>query len=640
VNKNELVELIEYHREKYENLTPEISDAEYDALEDQLRELDAKHPLLERTGPRKKKRKEHFKKIKHEMPMFSLSKLHTVDDFKTFASQFQSTEFLGGEKLDGFSLSLVYKKGKLKHAITRNDGYEGYDIVRNVRKMKNVKETLPVDDLSLRAEIVLLQEDFEELNKIRFEEEGKELVNLRNAIGTVKRLDGKYQEFFTVIYYNVTGEYDTELEKLEFIESLGLEVVDHKLLKTNEEASTYYSDYIIIRMGLNHDIDGLVFKLNDLVEAEKFDNTTIPKTQKAWKFPNMMIEALILFIEWNIEAGDRITPVAVLEPLNILMPNGVKVPIENDAHMRKIIGAKMGRATLSNWGWMKDKNIDVGDIILVERANDVIPYVAGVSEKGNQKTSVPTECPVCQGEVIVEERLVKCGNSSCPAKQLDQLVTWVNKLGIMNIGFSTIKTFYDQGLLKTPVDYYQLSVEKIASLEGKGEKSGLRLIGEINSKRKITLATFLAGLAIETLGSSTSEKLVGAGLDSFDKLFEATFDELVEIPDVGEVTAQKIIEGLIDRKPIILELLEFVEIEAPEVQKGNTLEGLSFCITGSLSKKRPEFEKFIKLHGGKIAGVSKTLSYLVVGENPKSKLQKAEKLGVPVIDENKLMEMI
>jgi DNA ligase (NAD+) len=641
----ELEGLIEYHRNKYYNEEPEISDADFDSLFDLLSELDPENQLIQKTGTEIAK-DSPWEKAKHKMKMFSLSKIHTPEECQELFDTYKGS-YLMQEKLDGSSIELCYKGGKLVQAITRGDGYVGEDITRNVMKMKNVKSTVSCkDEFSLRGEIVLRQDDFEVINKLRFENDESELINLRNgANGTAKRFDGKYSEYLSLLYYDVENrtnpeEFQFEEDKLNFIVSLGLIPVQYKMIETPEEAYQYYLDYIKNRLSLDHDIDGMVIKLNDCVLSSQLDDT-IPKTQKAWKFPNAQLECQVLDINWQLKQGEKINPVASLKSLFVLLPDGSKQLALNSKHVQKILGAKINNVTLNNLEWINEKNLGLMDVVVVERANDVIPKLIKVVKKSGLPIKIPDVCPRCGQKTTIEGRFLCCKNPDCPAKTMDILLNWIEALDIQDIGNKTVVKFHELGMVNEPADFYKLEVQRIAEIEGMGEIMGNKIISQFNNKKELSLVEFLVGLAINNCKRKTTEKLIESGYDTLDRVRSLTVEEIAQIKGFAEKTAEVIVKGLQDRSNIINNLLEYVSIKSIEKkQVGDKLKGLSFCITGTLSKKREEIERIIKDNGGSTGGVSKKLSYLIVGTEPGSKLYKAQQLEVKVINELQFEDLL
>lgn len=642
-----LEEEIQKHRDAYYDDQQEISDSAYDDLEENLKEIDPNNELLKKTGASRKP--SPWKKAKHVMPMFSLDKLkdyHTSDDLhKKIPTDFYVQE----HKLDGLSLEVIYKNGKIYQAITRGEGIEGEDITRNVLKMKNVKENISCkSDLSVRAEILLFEEDFVKVNELRVKNGDDAFINQRNgAGGLARKLDGTFSEYDSVLFYDIyfhDNEYgfDTEIEKMEFLEkTFGVDAVaPYKLVKL-KDVNQSYKDELLLRMSLSYEIDGLVFKMNDLIKAdviEQENNNENPKTQIAWKFPPSQIECVLEAVNWST-SGDRITPVGNIKPTHIILPDGSKKPITDMKEVAKHVGVRISNVTLNNLDWMKEKNIGLGDSVLIERANDVIPFLVGVIKSTGKNIEIPNECPSCGGKTEVKGCFLRCVEPLCPAKTLDILLKWIEIFKIKDFGASRIAKLHEMNVLNEPADFYKLQTDKISCIDGMGEKTADKIMSQF-AKKEVSLQNLLSGLAIDLIGESTVEKIISAGYDTLDKVLVITENEISSISGLGEKIGESFVSGMQERKPIILNLLNVVSIVKEEKSTTDILSGKTFCVTGTLSMKRDVIEKIVKDNGGKIAGVTKKLDYLIVGTDAGSKQTKAQDLGVKCINEKEFLSLI
>jgi len=649
MTKKERVEqlelLIEQHRDAYYTDQQEIPDSVYDGLEDELKVLDPKNKVLKKVGASRKPTP--WQKAKHFMKMGSLDKLKDTNTCDDLYRKIKTDWFVQELKLDGLSIEIVYINGVFTQATTRgDDGVYGEDITRNVIKMKNVKKEIPdKNNLSLRAEIMLYESDFQIVNKLKADDGDKPFINARNgAGGLARKLDGTYSEYDTLLYYDIfyhdmTNPFKTEIEKMEKIESFGLETSPYKLvhIKDVEQA---YKDELIARISRPYDIDGLVYKMNDLVKAEEIerDNDNNPKTQIAWKFPASRIECVMNTVNWSV-SGSRITPVGGLIPTFVLLPDGTKKEITNVQQLIKQMGVRIANVTLNNLEWISEKGLGLNDSVIIERANDVIPALIGVVKSSGDKIEIPNECPSCGGGTEIKGRFLHCSNPKCPEKILDVLLKWVEVHKIMGLGSGILTKMVDANLISEPADFYKLQWNRIASIDGLGDKTADKV--SIQFKKEITLQQLIEGLSIENIGGSIIEKIIASGFDTIDKMFAITPDDIVNIEGCGEKTAEFFIEGLQLRKSMVINLLNVITItEAKNESVSDKLQGKTFCITGTLTKKRGEVEDIIKQNGGKIASVSKKLDYLVVGIDAGSKQTKAEQMGVQCISESDLMRMI
>jgi DNA ligase (NAD+) len=627
-----------------------ISDKEFDDLKEELRRLSPNDPVLKTIGsPVPKSTK--WEKSKHSIPMGSLNKVNTFEEFSKWCSKIKS-QYVMQEKLDGISISIEYNEGKLVKALTRNDGIEGQDITKNVIRMQNVKENLPNSfSGSLRGEIILTSENFEMINFILKNQDEDEFENQRNAAsGISTNFDGKFSEYLTVLYYNVTGKYDDENSKLDYIETfLKLAVVNSYYCKTEKECEKVYNEYVDYkRENLNYVIDGMVVKVKWIEAQNKLGiKDGIPKGQIAWKFPNMQAKTKILNVVRQLGISGQITPVAILEPI-------------------KLCGVIISRASLSNYGIFKSFNFHYNDEVIIERCNDVIPGVVKNLGKGSgELINYPQICPVCNHETIIIENTVKrngkieiikierCINDNCVGKFLGNLKKWANTV-FDGKGFAekTIELLYKNGLIKMSDDFYKLKDEQLLNLEKFGKRKSEIVLDVINSGRKITLEKFIGGLNIDNFGESRAELLIENGYNTIEDFLTITLDKLVSIDGIGEIVAMTFIEGREKKRELINNLLNYVEIE--EIEKvepsSNKFEGKSFCFTGAINKiddtgkryTRSMMENLVVQNGGSVSSVNKNLTYLVQADvnSISSKTKKAVKLGVKILSENDFFDMV
>jgi len=603
---------------------PVMSDAKYDALFDELRDLDPANPVLKRVGTKIKDAR--LRKVKHEIPMGSQSKVNTKDDFLAWVKKTGADRFTVQEKLDGLSVELVYEKGELKTAITRGDGEEGEDVTHTVSEMSNVFGTLPDKFTgSLRGEIMFTKKAFDQLV-------GKsgEYTNPRNAAaGLTRRKDvHKAVPHMSVTYYDcLTDKLDFEKEhhKIRFMENaLKLGCVFTKVCSLDNAIAWYESYQEELRAELDHEIDGLVIKVADLEAQEALGETDgRPKGQVAWKFANEMRSTILEDVEWDVGLGGRVTPVAILKPVGI---GGVTVT----------------RATLHNVSNMTKLGVWKGAEVLVCRAGDVIPRLEQVVKpaKGN-KFGYPTECPRCKAPTKFEGEFLTCPNSQCPAKIRGDILKWINTLGIDQAGESFVNAAVDAGLIKDPADLYTLQEDKLSKLPGFGKSSAKTIVDNVNKAKEIPLAKFLGALNIQNASESTFSALVNAGFETLDDLRTAAIKKMSLARGIGDTTAQVIFNGLAVKATLIDKLLKNgVSIKKKVVGK---LTGRSFCFTGEISIKRPDAVKLVESMGGEVkSSVSKGLSYLVQASatSNSTKSQKAKSYGTEVIGESEFFKLV
>lgn len=612
-----LVESLRQAQEAYTNDEPVMSDAEFDGLEDLLRDLDPNNAYFAEVGA---KPTSGWRKVKHAAPMGSLSKAKTLHELGVWhADAGRPRALVVSEKLDGISLSLKYKDGKLVQAATRGDGEEGDDITRNVLLMQGVRKTLGEKFTGhLRAEVIL--------TKSAHKKYVPEYKNLRNAAAGISKRekDPALCKCLLVVCYQVlSDDFDLESKEDEFLwlEEQGCTLPQWEM-GTLEQVNTMYEQYIAHeRAALNYDIDGLVVEVNDLEAAEELgDSDNRPKGSCAFKFPHEEQPTKLTSIPWQVGNSGRVTPVAYFD--------GVK-----------LAGATVGQASLHNVGnvtrlWGTRPR--VGDTILVSRRHDVNPYVEKVLTRGKGKRlDVPTQCPSCDSKLSMDGAYLVCTNhDACPAQQSGAIKRWVKKLDIKGWGNAIIESLCESGMVENIADLYKLSVDQLAehSIGGKrvGKSKAQTVLKNLHAKKVLPLGDFVGSIGIDMWGRSMCQLLVDAGYDTLDKMEVASVHDLAAVSGVGDIMARAFVEGFRHYgSSMAAILIAGVEIKAPVV--GGSLEGKSFCFTGIRNR---ELEDRIKDAGGAVkSGVGRGLSFLVA-KNPKStsgKAKKASDYGVPVI---------
>jgi DNA ligase (NAD+) len=657
MSKEEMKALLLKAADAYYNKSNSIiSDAEFDKLYDEFKSLHPNDPFLKTLGS-PVDRSSAWEKATHKIPMGSLNKVTNIDEFLDWARKHKIYEVCISEKLDGISIDLEYYKGKLVKAITRGDGEVGEDITKNALKMQNVKTHLmgiKIDpswmrpmkvpfDGSLRGEIILKQGDFESIVAIQKSRGETPIKNLRNgASGIAKRYDGKYSEYLSIIYYDVTEETSTKAAKFHFIKgNLGLPTAFIHLVDDGSisDVIDIYDDYEAIRRAsLDYEIDGLVIECNDIDQYTRLGSTDgRPKGTTAFKFTSIKKETTILDVTWQLGKSGTITPVVELEPV-------------------EMGGVTVRRASLHNLENFKYMNLHHGDIVLVSRRNDVIPYVEKVvsSVVNNKVIEHITNCPVCDTPTQEKGKFLVCPNPECDGSKIGDLKKWasVTEMQSLGMGGKTIEKLFDDGLVVDVADLYTLQTSQLENLEGFGKRSAEKIIEIIDSKRELPLAEFIGGLNIRNFSTSMVELLVENGYDTLDKIFALNLETLVSIKGIEEKTATTFLKGLNLKLEVINKLLKNgVKIKENKVMesKGN-LGGMSFCFTGAVQAldesgeryKRGTLESLVKENGGEVKSVSSGLTYLVQADpsSTSSKSEKAKKFGVKIISDIKFLEMI
>ncbi len=619
----ELAKLLRTYKDAYYNGTPLVSDAAYDALEDELRELDPAHPIIASVGAPAAKATA-WEKARHAIPMGSLNKAVNEEEFRAWASRCNelgkkqkldeiTDDLFLTEKLDGLSLAVTYDKGKLVDAITRGDGQVGERILSNARRMKGVPAQLKTKhSVTVRGEIILKLSDMKKAFP--------DAANPRNqASGTSKRLDGQGCEHLTVMFYDLDGiDHDDEEKKFEILQELGLFVPNFKACDLDGALAIHAEYSKAKRAKLDYEIDGLVVRANDAhVQHMLGELNNRPRAAIAFKFASQAKVTTLVDIVWETGSSGRVSPVAVVKPV-------------------VLAGATVQRASLHNAGMIAELDIGIGDEILVSRRNDVIPYVEEVVTKKGKTAKPPAKCPTCSAPLEKVGEYLACRNyKKCQALIEGRIENWIDALGVLEWGDKLINQLVEAKLVAEPADLYKLKPEQIAKLERRGMTIAKKVLDNLRAQLPLTLPKFLAALGIENFGLQTAKAIVAAGFDTLEKVQKATAAELSAIPGVGPSKGKAAFEGIKDRKAEIARLVA-VGVEPITKTKAGPLLGKTFCFTGSLSKPRKEFEQLVEDNGGTLlAGVTKELNYLVMSDpnSGSSKSQKARQYGTVCIDE-------
>jgi len=642
--------LLDAKKAYYTGGKPLMDDHTYDTLEESLRLKSPHHRFFTKIGT--PNFDTGFDKKKHLIPMGSQNK---VSNFKDLVHYFELKkitipDFVIQPKCDGISLEIVYKNGDLVEAITRGDGVTGDVITQNVVKMKNLVVSLSKDfSGSIRCEIVVTKKDFEKLNQVSKKvplsqvgnPEGEGVYsNPRNAAsGISQRLDGKYSEYCSLyatdIFLSTEGSrpfltVSTENEKITLLTSLGFTPVESHLCHTFEEIETIYQQFLTKkRLNYPYEIDGLVIKINDIDIAEKLGSkNNRPKFQVAYKFPAATNQTQIKKITWQVGPLGTITPVAQVEPV-------------------EISGAIITFASLANYQLIKEKNINLGDIVEITRRGDVIPHIERVINKVKTgHIDIPQYCPSCQTLLIVEDKYIRCPNSqNCLPQILGSLRLFCDTLDILGLSDKTIQKLYSAGKVKVPGDFYKLSVSDISHLDNLGEKSAKNIVHQIQSKKTLTLKQVLNSAAIPNFSHARIQQLINAGFDTPEKFLEITFAQIENLPGFQKTLAKKIIDGLNLRRGWIESILANVEMQSQRLSDtpSPSLQNLTFAITGNLSLPRQKFIDLIENQGGIfVSAISKNTNYLLTNEtnSTSSKFKLAKKFNVKIINEQQFKQLI
>jgi DNA ligase (NAD+) len=651
----ELRELIEHHNYRYYVLdSPEISDAEYDQLFDELVKLENEHAEL-RTADSPTQRVggpplEKFPSKRHSLPMLSLNKTTSREEFIDFDRRVR--ELVGGEggeigyvvetKFDGLAVELIYENGLFVSGSTRGDGITGEEVTANLRTVRTIPLRLKIENppglLEVRGEVIIHKKDFEKFNKERVEAGEEPFANPRNmAAGSIRQLDSRITASRPLHFeaYGVGAvrgiSFNDHYGTMQYLKSAGFKVGDYlKKIANIAGVEKYYGEILDRRESLPYDIDGIVIKVNSYRQQEiAGELSRSPRWAVAWKFPPVQKTTVIENIIVQVGRTGTLTPVAHLKPV-------------------QVGGVTVSRATLHNEDEVRRKDIRIGDTVIVQRAGDVIPEVVKViAEKRTgkeQEFKMPDRCPVCGSHVerMGDEVAVRCTSLYCRAQLVERIFHFASRgaMDIEGLGYKTIEAFIEKGFLKDVSDIYLLPTKKdeILELERTGEKSFQNLVAAIEGSKKRDLTRLIFALGIFGVGDSTAH-LLAEHFGSIDKLKVASEEELQQVEGIGPVVARSIHSFFKDKNNInIITKLRKLGVAFPEAKHRATagpLTGKTFVLTGTLKGfSRTEAQKLIENLGGKVtSSVSKNTDFVMVGADPGSKLDKARKLGVKTIDE-------
>ncbi len=654
----ELRKQVEYHAKKYyDEDKPEISDFEYDMLMVELRNLEKEFPelitkdsLTQKVGGNVK---EGFQKVTHEVPLQSLQDVFSIEEVKDYIEKIEQkaeennikqVTYVVETKIDGLSAALEYKNGQFVRGATRGNGAVGEDVTRNLQTVKTIPKKLkdPID-IIVRGEVFIAKSDFEKMNQEREENEEELFANSRNAAaGSLRQLDSKITEKrpLDIYIFNVQKiegkEFHSHYEELEYLSKQGFNVNPVRIYcKTRQEIEKAIQKIGEERETLTFGIDGAVVKVDDLKFREILGTTAkTPRWAVAYKYPPEKKETKLKEIVCQVGRTGVITPMAILEPV-------------------KIAGSTISKTTLHNEDFIKEKELKIGDTVVIQKAGDVIPEIVAVKKEKRTGEEVPfdmpTTCPVCGAPAIREEgeAAIRCTGIECPAKLFRNLVHFASReaMNIDGLGENIIAQLLRKELIKNIADIYMLKLEDIASLKKNGQKFAQNLIDSINKSKENDLHRLITALGIRHVGTKAS-KLLARKYKNIDNLMVAELEDLSAINDIGPIVASSIREFFQQEqtKDLIEKLKKAgVNIQAKEEENSdNRFEGKTFVLTGTLEKyTRGEASNLIEKFGGKTSGtVSKKTSYVLAGEEAGSKLTKAQNLGVTILSEAEFEEML
>lgn len=653
---DELVPLLKYYTQKYFDDEQVVSDYEYDMLMRELKQIEAQYPeLIREDSPTQKigaNIKKGFEKVTHEIPLQSLQDVFTYEEIKDFDERMKKIaeenkielEYVVETKIDGLSAALEYKNGVFVKGATRGNGLVGEDVTENLKTVKSIPKKLKENiDIVVRGEVFIGKAEFEKLNENRLIEEEEQFANARNAAaGSLRQLDSKItaKRPLDIYIFNVqksnTIQFETHSESLDYLESIGFNVNPVRILCKNlDEVFTAIEKIGKDREKISFGIDGAVIKVNNLLLREKIGTTyKTPKWAIAYKYPPEKKETKLKDIAFQVGRTGAITPMAILEPV-------------------VVAGSRISKTTLHNEDYVRQKDIKIGDTVIIQKAGDVIPEVIGVNKRkrtGEEKDfEMPQFCPVCGAQAVREEgeAIWHCNGIECPAKLLRGITHFVSKeaMDITGLGESIVEELINRGYVQNIADIYKLTFEDIASLKKNGKKFAQNLLDAIEESKNKELYRLIDALGIRHVGVKLAKSLA-KWYRSMDNLMNASVEGLAMKEDVGLITAQSIYNFFKEEQTIDL-INKLKEYKVNMKYKGenstdNRFDGKIFVLTGTLEKyTRSQAEELIEKFGGKTsATVSKKTSYVLAGQEAGSKLTKAQQLGVSVITEDEFNEMI
>ncbi len=652
----ELVPLLKYYTQMYFDDKQVVSDYEYDMLMRELKKIEAEYPdLIRKDSPTQRvgaSIKKGFEKVTHEVPLQSLQDVFSFEEVRDFDERMRKLaeenniklDYVVETKIDGLSAALEYKNGVLVRGATRGDGLVGEDVTENLKTLKSIPKKLkePID-IIVRGEVFIGKEEFEKLNSDRLLDEGEQFANARNAAaGSLRQLDSKItaKRPLDIYIFNVQKsdsiKFTTHYESLLYLEKLGFNVNPVKILcESIDEAIEAIKKIGKDREKISFGIDGAVVKVNNLELREKAGTTyKVPKWAVAYKYPPERKETKLKEITCQVGRTGAITPMAILEPV-------------------VVAGSKISKTTLHNEDYIKEKDIRVGDTVVIQKAGDVIPEVVDVVKSkrtGKEKIfEMPKVCPVCGAQTIREEgeSAWYCNGVECPAKLYRGIIHFASRdaMDITGLGEAIIDELIQRKLISNIADIYKLTFDDIASLKKNGKKFAQNLMNAIEESKSRDLYRLVNALGIRHVGVKIAKSLTRT-YDTMDKLMNASLESLCMKDDIGQIIAESIYNFFREEQTIdLINRLKDYGVNM-EAQKEETADdrfyGKTFVLTGSLEKySREQASEIIEKFGGKTSGtVSKKTSYVLAGESAGSKLTKAQNLGITIISEEEFEEMI
>lgn len=621
----ELESMILNHKELYYQGRPEISDEEFDELENQLSKLHPDSPVLKKVG---KNLNAVTNKVPHENKMLSLDKTYSESDLDRWRG---SDDILSTFKIDGSSCSLIYKEGKLVLAKTRGDGRFGEDITQKVVHIKDIPTYINSKNIEVRGEIYCTLNGLsllsEEMKSLGLDTPSSQRNIVAGLLGRKENIElAKHLSFkaFEVISDQV---FEFESQKLDFLKSLGFKTPDYAIHKSSESLQEVLSEAKGFMECGDYLIDGVVFTFNRISKHEELGETSHhPRYKMAFKFAGQTKNTKIEDIEWQVSRNGRLTPVAIVSPV-------------------ELSGAMISRVTLHNYGIIKNFELKVGDVIEVIRSGEVIPKFLSVTNKSHGTFKFPSVCPSCNSTLEVDEIWLKCLNLICPSKIKEEILNYIHKTGIDDISDKRLEEMMNKGLVSTIADLYKLTADDFLTLDKVKDKLAKKMFNNIQKTKNQNLSQFISAIGIEGVSLSKAEKIILAGHNTLEKFLQIEVSDLQQVDGFAEKSSTDIANSISNKTGLIKELISSGVVVAPSMidRREGSLRGVKICITGELTIPRNEMVRIIKSHGGEVVtSVTKVTGYLLTNETDSlsSKFKKAQELGIKVISESALKGMM
>lgn len=630
MDKTEKIKSLEVEILKHKNLyyqgKPEISDYEFDKLEEELKNLDPKNPVLSFIGS------SFFvgEKVEHASKMLSLNKTYKLEELERWMD---TKEVVSTFKIDGSSCSLIYNSGKLTLAKTRGDGRFGEKITNKVLYIDHVPKSLEGynKNFEIRGEIFCREKDFihlsQEMEKLNLEKPTSQRNIVAGLLGRKENIElARFLSFQAFEFISNEESLHTEEDKFRHLRKLGFETPEYNKSKSRKEIEAQVEEAREFMSQGDYLIDGLVVSFNNLDLHDRLGETAHhPRYKIAFKFEGEMKPTIIKSISWQVSRNGILTPVANVESV-------------------ELSGANVSRVTLHNFGLVKQFNLKTGDKINIIRSGEVIPKFIDVVKSSDESFKYPVECPSCDQETVVDDIRLLCKNPSCPEKVKDEILNFIRKVGIENLSDKRLVELIESGLVRDIPSLFDLTSEKLMELDKVKDKLATKIVQSISDAKNMELVTFLSSLGISGGAYNKCEKIVHNGYDSWEKIKSITPEKLVEIESFAEKSSQDFFNSLQEKLPLAEMLLKKgVKLKKSTFKSDTQISGKKFCITGSLSMKRSDLQKMIKENGGiAVSSVSSATDFLITNdkESSSSKFKKANELNIPILSEAEFVSML